>query len=37
MESPPLSDEEIRDIKEARKTKGKIFNNMEDLLADLKK
>lgn len=35
VESPPLSDDEIADIKKARTEKGKIYNNVEDLIHDL--
>jgi hypothetical protein len=35
--SPPLSTEEIDDIKKARTEKGKIYDNVEDLIRDLHK
>jgi hypothetical protein len=35
--SPPLTEDEIRDIKLARKSKGKIFKTPEVLIADLKR
>lgn len=35
--SPPLSKEEIRDVKKALKQKGKIYDNVEDLITDLHK
>ncbi|MGI0007903.1 MAG: hypothetical protein ACREAR_07920 [Nitrosotalea sp.] len=35
MNSPPLSDEEIADIKKARKSKGKIYETPEKLIRDL--
>jgi len=38
MESPPLSDEEIRDIKKALKSKKwKTFDSVDDLVKDLHK
>lgn len=37
IESPPLLDEEIRDVKKALKSKGKIYSNLDDLLKDLHK
>jgi hypothetical protein len=30
--SPPLSKEEIRDVKKALKSKGKIHDNVDDLI-----
>jgi hypothetical protein len=33
--SPPLSEKEIEDVKKARKSKGKTFKNVEDLIKDL--
>lgn len=33
----PLSDQEIKDVKEALKSKGKIYDNVEDLIKDLRK
>jgi hypothetical protein len=36
-ESPPLSPEEISDIKKARTEKGKIYNDVEELIQDLHK
>lgn len=35
--SPPLSREEIRDVEQARKYKGKLFNTPEELIEDLHK
>lgn len=35
MYSPPLSKEEIEDIKKARKSRGKLFNTPEELIEDL--
>ena len=35
MDSPPLSDEEIADIKKARKSKGEIYKTPEKLIRDL--
>jgi len=35
--SPPLSTAEIEDIEKARKSKGKLFNTHEELIADLHK
>ena len=35
IESPSLSDEEISDVKKARSQKGKIYDNVEDLIKDL--
>jgi hypothetical protein len=35
MDSPPLSAEEIADIKKARKSKGKIYRTPEKLIQDL--
>jgi hypothetical protein len=38
IESPPLSGEEIRDVKKALKSKKwKTFNSVDDLLKDLHK
>jgi hypothetical protein len=34
-ESPPLSPEEIADIKKARAEKGKIYDDVEELIKDL--
>lgn len=33
--SPPLSKEEIADVKKARKSKGKLYNSPEELIEDL--
>ncbi|MDE1816815.1 MAG: hypothetical protein KGI11_09705 [Thaumarchaeota archaeon] len=35
--SPPLSKEEIWDVEQARKGKGKLFNTPEELIEDLHK
>ncbi len=35
MYSPPLSEEEIADIKKALKSKGKIYKTPEELIQDL--
>lgn len=35
IESPPLSEEEIADVKEARTEKGQIYDDVEDLIKDL--
>lgn len=35
--SPPLSDEEIRDVKKALRSKGKIFKTPEEAIEDLHK
>ncbi|MDE1872939.1 MAG: hypothetical protein KGH99_05630 [Thaumarchaeota archaeon] len=35
--SPPLSKEEIRDVEQARKDKGKLFNTPEEFIEDLHK
>jgi len=35
IESPPLSKEEVSGVKEARVQKGKIYDNVEDLIKDL--
>ena len=32
--SPPLSREEIRDVEQARKSNGKMFNTPEELIED---
>ena len=37
MYSPPLSKEEIADVKKARKSRGKLFNTPEELIEDLHK
>jgi hypothetical protein len=37
INSPPLSTAEIKDIKDARKSKGKLFNTTEELIEDLHK
>jgi len=33
----PLLDQEIKDVKEALKSKDKIYDNVEDLIKDLRK
>lgn len=33
--SPPLSKKEISDVKKALKSKGKIYDNVDDLIKDL--
>lgn len=35
IESPPLSEEETSDVKEARTEKGQIYDDVEDLIKDL--
>jgi hypothetical protein len=35
--SPPLSTAEIKDVEQARKSKGKLFNTPEELIEDLHK
>ncbi len=35
--SPPLSTVEIKDVEQARKSKGKLFNTPEELIEDLHK
>jgi hypothetical protein len=37
INSPPLSTAEIRDVEQARKNKGKLFNTPEELIEDLHK
>jgi hypothetical protein len=37
INSPPLSTAEIKDVKDARKSKGKLFNTPEELIKDLHK
>lgn len=37
INSPPLSTAEIRDVEQARKSKGKLFNTPEELIEDLHK
>jgi hypothetical protein len=35
IDSPPLSEEEKADVKEARTEKGQIYDDVEDLIKDL--
>jgi hypothetical protein len=35
MDSPPLSMEEIKDVEQTRKSKGKIYKTPEKLIQDL--
>ncbi len=35
MHSPPLSEEEVADVKKALKSKGKIYRSPEELIQDL--
>ncbi len=35
MHSPPLSEEEVADVKKALKSKGKIYMTPEELIQDL--
>ncbi|MFZ1076324.1 MAG: hypothetical protein WAN47_02710 [Nitrosotalea sp.] len=35
MYSPPLSEEEVADVKKALKSKGKIYKTPEELIQDL--
>lgn len=37
INSPPLSTAEIKDVEQARKSKGKLFNAPEELIEDLHK
>lgn len=37
INSPPLSMEEIKDVEQARKSKGKLFNTPEELIEILHK